>query len=88
MRRVIEVGGRFDACGDGDDAPGRLARLRQWYATLVQGGRQVCGIPDYQAYLAHHRRHHPDQPPLSYETFFRERIDARYGGRNGKIRCC
>lgn len=72
----------------GDDVRGHLSRFRQWLSVLVQGGRQVCGIPDYQAYLAHQRRHHPEQPLLSYEAFFRERIDARYGGRNGKIRCC
>jgi uncharacterized short protein YbdD (DUF466 family) len=31
---------------------------------------------------------HPDQTAMSYEEFFRERQEARYGG-NGKIaRCC
>ncbi|MFO1113933.1 MAG: YbdD/YjiX family protein [Rhodospirillales bacterium] len=70
------------------DVRGHLIRFRQWLSMLVKGSRQVCGIPDYQAYLAHQRRHHPEQPLLSYEAFFRERIDARYGGRNGKIRCC
>ncbi len=67
--------------------PFLLARLRHWHAQLVSGGRQVCGIPDYQTYLAHQRRHHPDQPVLSYEAFFRQGIDARYGGR-GRMRCC
>lgn len=71
-----------------EDVRARLVRFGQWLSVVVQGGRQMCGIPDYQAYLAHQRRHHPEQPLLSYEAFFRERIDARYGGRNGKIRCC
>ena len=66
----------------------RLARFRHWCSSLLRGGRQMCGIPDYQTYLAHHRRHHPERPALSYEAFFRERIDARYGGRNGNTRCC
>lgn len=74
--------------GHGGDVRGPLFRFRQWLTALVRGGRQVCGIPDYQAYLAHQSRHHPGQPLLSYEAFFRERIDARYGGRNGKMRCC
>lgn len=65
-----------------------LELLTRWCSLLVRGGRQMCGIPDYQSYLAHHQRHHPDRPPLSYEAFFRERIDARYGGRNGNTRCC
>lgn len=78
-----------DACLHGDvHEPRPLSGFRQWLSVLVQGGRQVCGIPDYQAYLAHQHRHHPEQPLLSYEAFFRERIDARYGGRNGKMRCC
>lgn len=68
--------------------PSGLARLARWCSLLVRGGRQMCGIPDYQSYLAHHRRHHPDRPTLTYEAFFRERIDARYGGRNGNTRCC
>lgn len=77
-----------DVCDAGDSWRGHPSRFRQWLSVLVRGGRQVCGIPDYQAYLAHQSRHHPEQPLLSYEAFFRERIDARYGGRNGKIRCC
>jgi len=31
---------------------------------------------------------HPDEPMMSYEEFFRERQEARYGA-NGKVgRCC
>jgi uncharacterized short protein YbdD (DUF466 family) len=33
------------------------------------------------------RLHHPDQPVMDYATFFRERQDARYGGKGGG-RCC
>jgi uncharacterized short protein YbdD (DUF466 family) len=29
---------------------------------------------------------HPDQAPMSYEEFFRERQEARYG--SGKGGCC
>jgi uncharacterized short protein YbdD (DUF466 family) len=31
-------------------------------------------------------RTHPEAAPMSYEAFFRERLEARYGG--GKGRCC
>lgn len=82
--RLVD-GGR--AVGAADRRTG-LELLTRWCSLLVRGGRQMCGIPDYQSYLAHHQRHHPDRPPLSYEAFFRERIDARYGGRNGNTRCC
>jgi uncharacterized short protein YbdD (DUF466 family) len=29
---------------------------------------------------------HPERTPMTYEAFFRERQEARYGGRIGK--CC
>ncbi|HDG9129142.1 TPA: YbdD/YjiX family protein, partial [Klebsiella pneumoniae] len=32
---------------------------------------------------------HPDQPYMTYEEFFRERQQARYGGDGkGGVRCC
>lgn len=46
----------------------------------------MVGMPDYDAYLDHMKRTHPDRVPMSYEAFFRERQEARYGG--GKGRCC
>jgi uncharacterized short protein YbdD (DUF466 family) len=30
---------------------------------------------------------HPEQAPMTYEEFFRERQDARYGGKGG-AKCC
>jgi uncharacterized short protein YbdD (DUF466 family) len=50
--------------------------------------RLMIGLPDYSAYLTHMRNTHPDQPAMSYEEFFRERLEARYGA-NGRVgRCC
>ena len=57
------------------------------YRRLVQTARLACGLPDYDTYRAHMRLHHPDQPVMDYATFFRERQDARYGGKGGG-RCC
>ena len=42
--------------------------------------------PDYAAFVAHLREHHPERTPPSYAEFFRERQDARYG--RGRVRCC
>jgi uncharacterized short protein YbdD (DUF466 family) len=56
---------------------------------LGQAMRLMVGLPDYDAYLTHMETTHPDQPVMSYEEFFRDRQEARYGGGNGKIgRCC
>ena len=48
--------------------------------------RLMVGLPDYDGYVAHMRATHPDQPPMTYEAFFRERQNARYGSGAGK--CC
>lgn len=66
----------------------RLAAwLRLFWQRLVQTGRLVCGVPDYEAYRQHMRQHHPGQPVMDYASFFRDRQQARYGGRGGG-RCC
>lgn len=56
---------------------------------LGQAARMLIGIPDYDNYVEHMRVNHPDTPAMTYEEFFRERQEARYGG-NGKggMRCC
>lgn len=66
-----------------------LEKIRHVLARARQTGRLMVGVPDYDTYVAHRRAQHPDQPVMSYEEFFRERQNSRYGGGNGKIsRCC
>ncbi|HEX6829649.1 MAG TPA: YbdD/YjiX family protein [Burkholderiales bacterium] len=55
---------------------------------LGQAAHLMVGLPDYDTYVAHMRAKHPEQPLMSYEEFFRERQQARYGGRNGRAGCC
>ena len=63
-----------------------LSRLGKY---LGQAARMLVGMPDYDTYVEHMRSTHPDQPLMSYEEFFRERQDARYGGGKGRpVRCC
>ncbi|KQQ88997.1 YbdD/YjiX family protein [Massilia sp. Leaf139] len=64
------------------------------FSTLAQAGRYLgqsmrlmVGLPEYDTYLAHMEREHPGKPAMTYEEFFRERQEARYGsGRSGG--CC
>lgn len=65
------------------DGTGRLQRAGR---NLAQSLRLMVGVPDYETYVDHVRRMHPDREPMSYEAFFRERQQARYGGGSG--RCC
>lgn len=48
--------------------------------------RAILGVPGYERYAAHMRRHHPDVMPLTRDDFVRERLNDRYS-RAGS-RCC
>lgn len=61
------------------DAPGVARRV----AAVI---RRIIGVPDYAAYLAHVRDHHPEQEPLTEAEFQRERLAARYSQPGN--RCC
>lgn len=66
-----------------------LDKLSEAGRYLGQTMRLMVGMPDYSTYVEHMKTTHPEQPILSYEEFFRQRQDARYGGGNGGIgRCC
>ncbi|WP_050464012.1 YbdD/YjiX family protein [Herbaspirillum autotrophicum] len=50
--------------------------------------RLMVGVPEYEVYVAHMQQTHPEQTPMTYEAFFRERQEARYGGKGRVGRCC
>jgi uncharacterized short protein YbdD (DUF466 family) len=58
--------------------------VRTWRA-LVAAARRIAGIPDYDAYVAHLKTHHPGHAIPPADAFFAERQRARY--RSGQ-RCC
>ena len=58
----------------------------RWLAHLAQAIRRVIGVPDYEYYLAHTCRCHPDELPLSRDAFAAESLVRRYQ-RPGS-RCC
>lgn len=60
--------------------------LRECWHALRTTARLACGVPDYEGYVAHLRRLHPERPVPSFEEFFAERQAARYG--TGRSRCC
>ncbi|MDE1917310.1 MAG: YbdD/YjiX family protein [Sphingomonadales bacterium] len=58
------------------------------FVSLIYAGLQaMVGLGDYDAYSRHCAKHHPGEPMMTREQFFRDRQDARYGGKNGG-RCC
>jgi uncharacterized short protein YbdD (DUF466 family) len=67
---------------------GKIIRIAEVTRFLSQSLRLMVGVPDYEVYVEHMKSAHPGMPIMSYEEFFRERQEARYGG-NGKVtRCC
>lgn len=62
-----------------------LSRLNR---LLGRTARLMVGVPDYDTYVEHRRTCHPGAPIMNREEFFRERQNARYGGKNRINRCC
>ena len=60
-----------------------LARMLRRISSAV---RAVAGMPDYEAYVAHLRRCHPERPVPSERLFYDEFVERRYG--DGPTRCC
>lgn len=63
----------------GSELLARLTRARQ---TL----NRIIGAPDYDTYLAHAARHHPDAPPLTRDEFVKQRLEDKYSKPG--TRCC
>lgn len=63
-------------------------KITQTIRQLSQSMRLMVGVPEYSTYVDHMRNAHPDQPVMSYAEFFRERQEARYGGKGRLSRCC
>jgi uncharacterized short protein YbdD (DUF466 family) len=61
----------------------KLVSLVRRAAVVV---RRIIGAPDYERYLAHVARRHPDCVPLSADAFARDALARRYD-RPGS-RCC
>ena len=62
------------------------SRIGMAWTRVTQTARALCGLPDYDAHVAHCREHHPERTPPSRADFYREREAARYA--RGRNRCC
>jgi uncharacterized short protein YbdD (DUF466 family) len=60
--------------------------LRLRLARIAHVIRRVIGAPDYERYLAHQRRCHVNEPPLSREAFAKDALARRYNQPGN--RCC
>ena len=60
-----------------------LGRIR-----IAQTARLMVGVGDYQQYLLHMQRHHPDEAAMSEREYFRYCQNSRYPGKDGGIKRC
>ena len=58
----------------------------RWLRRFAEMVRRVIGVPDYEQYLAHVRRRHPGDVPVSREAFTEAALVRRYARPGG--RCC
>jgi len=63
-----------------------MAALREKLRQVAPVVRRIIGAPDYDAYVEHATRCHPDRPLLSRDDFVASRLADRYS-RPG-ARCC
>jgi uncharacterized short protein YbdD (DUF466 family) len=62
--------------------------LRTAYKWAARAARLMVGVPDYETYVAHRRAEHPDEPIMTYEEFYRDRLKARYTIDKDRLRGC
>ena len=63
-----------------------MTRLRLTLAQVARLLRAIVGVPDYERYRSHMRRHHPGAPVLSHAELIALRQRDRFERPGGK--CC
>ncbi|MBX6353570.1 MAG: YbdD/YjiX family protein [Thermoflavifilum sp.] len=61
--------------------------FREWMRRASTEIKTIFGMPNYERYLEHHRKVHPDQPVMSEREYYLHCLKERY--ESGKVsRCC
>jgi uncharacterized short protein YbdD (DUF466 family) len=60
--------------------------LRVRVTDIARVIRRIIGVPDYERYLEHTQKCHPEQAPLTREEFARDALTRRYSQPGN--RCC
>ena len=63
-----------------------VANARDFTSRVRNVVRRVVGVPDYDAYVRHVRRHHPEAVPMPPDAFISQCWEEKYS-RPGH-RCC
>ena len=69
-------------------SPNNWSKIAVLWKRLQQSFRLMVGVPDYQNYVEHMQKHHPDLTPMDEKTFYRHCVDARYPSAKNGIKKC
>ena len=58
-----------------------MAETLKIFELIKQTARLMVGVPDDETDVRHRQTCHPGEPVMTYEEFYRNRVQARYGGR-------
>jgi uncharacterized short protein YbdD (DUF466 family) len=62
--------------------------LKHFFLRATQTLRLMVGVGDYDQYVEHVLRHHPEQEPMTRAGYFRYCQTARYPTKDGNIKRC
>ena len=69
-------------------SPKNWSRIATLWTRLQQSCRLVDGVADFQTYVEHMQKNHPDLEPMDGKTFHRYCVDARYPTAGGTLKKC
>ena len=69
-------------------SPKNWSRIATLWTRLQQSFRLMVGVPDYQTYVEHMQKNHPDLEPMDEKTFHRYCVDARYPTAGATLKKC
>lgn len=65
-----------------------LKTIQVIWKRLQQSFRLMVGVPDYQTYLEHMAKNHPELTAMDEKTFHRYCVDTRYPSAGGGMKKC
>ncbi|MEJ9211795.1 YbdD/YjiX family protein [Bacillus smithii] len=64
-----------------------MEKVRTWMKKTRCNIKTIFGLPNYELYLEHHQKAHPDKPIMSEKEYYLFALKERY--ESGKVnRCC
>ncbi|MEG0483060.1 MAG: YbdD/YjiX family protein [Acinetobacter sp.] len=69
-------------------SPKNWSRIATLWQRLQQSFRLMVGVPDYENYVEHMKKHHPDVDVMDEKKFHRYCVDARYPTAGGTMKKC